>query len=99
MKTDTAQLKNAEEPGAVDNRLSLNPDAFPVIKEWEDGEEYALTDLPAGTKLRQISPGEFEVVAPVESGAETDDEDVQPMKKVPGKPNSAVVAMADEEEA
>ena len=52
-----------QEPGMEDNRLSLNPTDFPVVKDWEDGEEYDLAELGEGTKLRQISMGEFEVVA------------------------------------
>lgn len=47
------------EPGAVDNRLSLNP-SDPKWKDkidgWEDGQKYSIT-----VSVTQISPGEFEV--------------------------------------
>ncbi len=51
-----------EEPGAVDNRLSITPSDFPAVAEWEDGQEYDISELGEGVKLRQISPGEFEVM-------------------------------------
>jgi hypothetical protein len=59
------------EPGASDNRLSLDPndEAFGFTKDWEDGNNYRLT-----VEVTQVSPGEFEVTgaseAPKEEGEE-----------------------------
>lgn len=83
-----------EEPGAVDNRMSLVPSDFPAIEEWEDGEEYELSELGEGVKLRQISPGEFEVIPPAGvAGAE--EEEAAP-KKRRGYANRAVEELAEE---
>lgn len=68
-------MMNADEPGAVDNRLSISPAEFPVIQKWRDGVLYDLADLGEGVKLRQISPGEFEVVPGTMVAAEVEDED------------------------
>ena len=62
------------EPGAVDNRLSLDPSDKrfkAVIGDWTDGEEYDIT-----VHVRQISPGEYEVtdVKPSAAEAPADDE-------------------------
>jgi hypothetical protein len=82
------------EPGASDNLLSLNIKDFPVIKDWEDGETYELSDLE-GAQLRQISPGEFEVVpGPSEMEEEEKLESPTPKK---GYKNPAVEAMSEEE--
>lgn len=56
--------ETSDEAGAVDNRLSLNPNEEPwasKIKNWKDGERYKLSDL-GNADILQISPGEFEVV-------------------------------------
>lgn len=48
------------EAGLEDNRLSLDPnqpDWKDTLASWEDGGEYTVT-----AKIRQISPGEFQVV-------------------------------------
>lgn len=61
----------AQEPGEVENRLSLNPndpDFVDTIGDWEDGNEYTLSNV----KVRQISPGEFEVLS-MDSGTPSDD--------------------------
>jgi hypothetical protein len=55
-----------DEGGAVDNRLSLTPDQFPFTKDWKDGSTYSLS-----VQIRQISPGEFEVVKADEAGEPT----------------------------
>lgn len=54
------------EPGAVENRLSLNPsdDKWPEVANWEDGETYIFTNV----KVRQISAGEFEVLEATPGG-------------------------------
>ena len=89
------------DPGAVDNRLSLdpnNPDWADAIADWEDGSEYTLT-----VKVTQISPGEFEV-SEVTPEAESESEDAEPeeeeepmMKgKAGGKVNKAVRNMMRE---
>jgi len=89
------------DPGAVDNRLSLDPnnvDWADEIADWEDGSEYTLT-----IKVTQISPGEFEVneVTP-EAESESEDtapeEEEEPMMKgkTGGKVNKAVRNMMSE---
>lgn len=62
-----------DEPGAQDNRLSLDPNdpKFAFAADWQDGQEYNVN-----LKVRQISPGELEVIEgtegePVE-GADTE---------------------------
>lgn len=65
----------AQEPGEVENRLSLNPndpDFVDTIGDWEDGNEYTLSNV----KVRQISPGEFEVLS-VDSGSASSAEDAE----------------------
>lgn len=91
-------IPDKEEPGAVDNRLSLVPSDFPVIEDWADGEEYDLSDLGSDTKLRQISPGEFEVIPGAATRKQAVDEEASPTPKRTGRGyrNPAVEAMADE---
>lgn len=83
----------AEDAGEVENRLSLNVGEFPMIGKWEDGKEYPLTALK-GAKLRQISPGEFEVVSGVEAPEEAPAAE-EPMRKSKGKVNPAVETLED----
>lgn len=68
-------MMNQDEPGAVDNRLSLSPAEFEVIQEWKDGETYSLSQLGRDVKLRQISPGEFEVIPGIIESAVSDESD------------------------
>lgn len=68
-------MMNADEPGAVDNRLSLTPADFPAVESWKDGETYELSELGSDVKLRQISPGEYEVIPPTSSEAPEPEED------------------------
>lgn len=44
--------------GELDNVLRISPGDHPEIKDWEDGKNYRITDA----LIRQISPGEFELV-------------------------------------
>lgn len=55
-----SRADGASEPGAVDNRLSLDPSdkRFAFAADWEDGARYTVTLV-----VDQISPGEFEVVS------------------------------------
>lgn len=49
------------EPGAVENRISLNPndpEFQSVVGDWENGNFYTLNDV----RVEQISPGEFKVI-------------------------------------
>jgi hypothetical protein len=58
--TPQGDMMTDNEPGAVDNRLSLdpnNPSWSDAIANWEDGKEYSVE-----VRLRQMSPGEFEVL-------------------------------------
>lgn len=57
MATDSNLPYN--EPGATDNRLSLNPSQFEGMEDWQDGETYNLKDV----RIKQISQGEFEVIS------------------------------------
>ena len=68
------QDPNAEEAGAEDNLLHLDPNdpTFEFASEWKDDQEYNVN-----LKVRQISPGEFEVISGEEGDAvegETKDE-------------------------
>lgn len=67
---NTGALAEADaEPGAVENRLTLNPSDErwkAKVESWEDGQTYPIT----GGKIRQIAPGEFEVVDLQFGGAE-----------------------------
>jgi hypothetical protein len=58
------------EPGASDNRLTLDPNdtAFDFTKEWSDGEDYVLKNV----RVRQLSSGEFEVLS-AEEGDDAED--------------------------
>ena len=86
-----------EEPGSVDNRLSLIPSDFPAIQKWEDGEEYDPSELGEGVKLRQISEGEFEVI-PGKPVMEDEEEVAAPApKKRGGYSNPAVEDLAEED--
>ncbi len=87
-----------EEPGAVDNRLSLIPSDFPAIQKWEDGEEYDPSELGEGVKLRQISAGEFEVIPgpPVPGAAAEEEAEAAPAPKRAGYSNRAVEELAEE---
>lgn len=62
-----------DEAGATDNRLSLNPGQFDFTKDWEDGSTYTIT-----AKVRQISPGEFEVVEAEAQGSPPPGEKEEP---------------------
>lgn len=57
------------EPGATDNRLSLNPSQFEGMADWQDGETYEMT-----VRVRQVSQGEFEVLDATPSEAEPEEE-------------------------
>ena len=70
------RVSDGTDPGAEDNRLSLdpnNPDWKEAIADWEDGQEYTLT-----VKVNQISPGEFTVIK-VLPESESDAEEAEPM--------------------
>jgi len=56
-----------DEAGASDNRLSLdlNDSAFDFTKDWADGQDYTLSNV----RVRQLSPGEFEVISAEAGGA------------------------------
>ena len=80
-----SRVAEAPDPGAMDNRLSLDPNDpnwKEAIADWEDGEEYTLT-----VKAIQISPGEFEVTevtpeeeSPAEDAAPVEEAEPAPMK-------------------
>ncbi len=88
-----------EEPGAVDNRLSITPSDFPAVADWEDGQSYDISELGEGVQLRQISPGEFEVMPG--SDAENAGEDAAPGEEADAggaapKKKGPVESLADE---
>lgn len=86
-----------QENGESENRLSLNPNDFPVIQDWKDGQTYKVSDL-GNVELTQVSPGEF-TVSPenaAEDITEGGKEEVAPA--APAKkpyPNPAVAGMME----
>jgi len=103
--TNSAGGQPADE---LDNRLSLDPNDdrwAETIGDWSDGKEYTVE-----ATVRQVSPGEFEVVGLTASGEEpeegeeeeevpeeTGDEEETPAPAAPAKSgyrNPAVIAMA-----
>ena len=61
----------SQDPGEIQNRLSLdpsNPNWRDFVGSWEDGQEYTLT-----VKVRQVSPGEFEVTSATPQETPTED--------------------------
>jgi hypothetical protein len=58
---DTGPKSMAGESGALDNVLTLNPNdpRWPAVLEWKDDATYTFTNV----KVRQVSPGQFEVVS------------------------------------
>ena len=86
-----------EEPGAQDNRLSLDPNdpKFAFAADWEDGKEYNVN-----LKVRQISPGEFETIEgtegdPVEGEAESTAEDSTETSEEPPTANGRTPAIQE----
>lgn len=84
------------EPGAVDNRLSLVPSQFPMTEDWIDGETYDLSELGSDTQIRQISPGEFELIPGASTRQAAVDEEAAPAPTRGRYSNPAVASMADE---
>lgn len=106
MATASLESRSAEgvDPGAVDNRLSLDPNDprwKKTLASWEDGERYPITIGGIKLEMDQISPGEFEIVGgEAEEETEEDEEAPAPKKKSyapSGKMNKAVRGMMDEE--
>ena len=65
-----------DEPGSTDNRLTLDPSAFGgFAQDWEDGQEYSMT-----VRVRQVSPGEFEVIDAKGSQADSEESGEPPMQ-------------------
>jgi hypothetical protein len=89
----------APDPGAVDNRLSLDPNDPRWKKKlagWEDGGRYPITIGGIALEMDQISPGEFEIVGgetetPGEESTPT--EESEPTGGMMGTPNRAVRGM------
>lgn len=55
-------MATADDPGAYDNRMSLNPNDpkyKSTLAEWEDNQTYTFERVT----VRQISPGEFQVIS------------------------------------
>ena len=91
----TGMMKTA---GMVDNRLSLDPNQFPFLQDWEDGEEYPVTIDGNKFTAKQISAGEFELSS---ADAENAQEDAAPGEEAEpaGKyKNPAVSSLAAEED-
>jgi len=105
---ETGRAINQEEPGSMDNTLSINPtdERFaPTVSQWQDGGVYKGVTVD----LRQISPGKFEVTAlsggTPESGSEeqpTEETAEQPTAPAapaaPAGMNPAVARMMDEDQ-
>lgn len=86
---------NDTDPGAVDNRLSLDPGDprwAKTIAAWADGEDYSVT-----IGLRQISPGEFEITSfggrKVAAEPTEEEAPAPPTARRYGNVNPAVMAM------
>jgi hypothetical protein len=84
--------EQGDEPGSVENRLSLDPnnDSWKdTVGEWEDGKTYSLT-----VKVTQISPGEFEVLEATPEAEPNDNAGEEQTEPAPSKsggyPNPAV---------
>lgn len=91
-----ASPENIDEPGAVDNRLTITPSDFPVTESWEDGGIYSLSQLGADVKIRQISPGEFEVLPGMAEPSEGAEEETGEEGEGEGEvENPAMSAMMD----
>lgn len=93
--SDRIGAEQTNNPGELDNRMSISVGSFPVIEQWEDGKLYRLDVL-----VRQVSPGEFEVVKmPKAVEAEPGDENVEDDKgaagdETEGQPNSGTPSAA-----
>jgi hypothetical protein len=80
MKTDPGTM-GEEEPGTVENRLSVNVNDerwSSAVESWEDGQEYEAT-----VKLRQIGPGEFEVLSMDTADEYEEDGEIEPGDEAP----------------
>lgn len=74
--TDTGGGGAVQEPGAVDNRLSLDPSDERwkgYVDAWEDGKDYTVT-----MTVNQISPGEYEVTEIEDAKPAEADEEAKP---------------------
>lgn len=87
--TDMESASGHSDAGSVDNRLTINPNdkRWTFAADWADGNDYTVK-----VKLRQISPGEFEVVSMQTISASKTE--TPPAK--PGKVSNAVKAMEEE---
>ena len=68
----------SDEARSGDNFLTLNPNEFPVLEKWEDGNDYSIL-----LKVRQVSPGEFEVTDAKEAPAEPDHDEADANASAP----------------
>lgn len=84
---------DAEEPGALDNRLSLDPNDdrwSSTVSEWKDDGEYTVT-----LNVRQVSAGEYEVVDMESAEAvEEPEEEEEPETPAPAKKGGANPAVS-----
>jgi hypothetical protein len=58
---DTDRGNMLEEPGAEDNRLTIDPSDprwAKTIADWKDGASYTLSSV----KVQQMAPGDFRIV-------------------------------------
>lgn len=97
----TTGMGAMDDPGAQDNRISIDPNDTrwaALLATWGDGGEYEVK-----AKIRQISPGEFEVTeltgeegeTDATSGAEETGEPAAPQGGL-GYRNPAVASLGDE---
>ena len=87
--------ETADEPGAVDNRISINVNDVifnPEVKDWKDGERYKLSDL-GNVELMQIAPGEFEIVKSDEAEPTEEVSPAAETEEKPGYDNPAIAKM------
>lgn len=89
----------APDPGAVDNRLSLDPNDprwKKMLAKWEDGGRYPIKIGSWSGEIDQLSPGEFEIVVGEQEATDADieaEEEAEPAPKV----NRAVRSMMSDE--
>lgn len=87
------------EAGAIENRLSLNPNdpQNSAVKDWQDGQRYNVSG-----EVEQISPGEFKVLSITgERSAESppvppEEEEMPPSSGGDRYPNPAVSRLMGE---
>lgn len=75
-KKDGEPADAIDEPGEIENRLSINPSDekyADTVGQWEDGKVYVFKEVHA----RQVSSGEFEVLKAIPEESDEEPPDVE----------------------